>query len=186
MEDIKKDAKIIIKQIFDSHHYGVVQYHEENSDNKMLGAMKVTLKRDTGQILGIGYGCKNEAKTEAAKNAIKNLENMGITESSGRAHNAIIKDSTASKMDFLTGQVAKNIKIYNQKNSRSAPIYEYRINMIPSQVPKASVSIAYGYSSDKLTWKDNEHVAFADPHTKEPLSAKVNVLEKFNKYLKSF
>lgn len=186
MEDIKKDAKIIIKQIFDGHRYGVVQYDETNSDNKSLGAMKVVLRRDTGEVLGIGYGCKNEAKTEAAKNAIKNLERRGITEQSAKERNKNVKSSTEKELSLLTDSVRKNIDKYNLKvrQRRSDPIMEYRIDMISSKsIPEATISVAYGYNNNNLKWRIREHAAEADLNTKEPISAKINVLRIFNNYL---
>jgi len=78
-EQLTSDFWTLYKETLNKLGWGNPIYFDENSDDPRLGAMKTTIKDARHGILAVGYGRKQEARDRAAKMALEQLAQQGIT-----------------------------------------------------------------------------------------------------------
>jgi len=192
LDNLEKDPKSRIKQIFDNLHWKV-EYESVNADNLASGDMKTILKNQAGEVFGIGYGSKEESKTNAALDAIENLRKRGITEEDSRKHNRELKEKYSKLIDTLTLNIDKVLSSYNTNlKGNSQPIARYRVDMDKNN-QSASIAIGYG-TENNIQWKSNSFRVNKNDIEKynthlnknEPLTLKYLTLFNFYQFLSRY
>jgi dsRNA-specific ribonuclease len=79
LSEVKRDVKTELKEIYEKMGWGEPNYYTEPSDNPSLGPVKSEIRSKTGQTIGVGYGSKDAAQFDAARQALETLASQGIT-----------------------------------------------------------------------------------------------------------
>lgn len=79
LEEVKKDDKTLLKEIYEKMGWGEPTYVTKNSDNPKLGPFRVEVRSRAGDVIGFGYGSEKDAPFAAAAEALKYYEKQGIT-----------------------------------------------------------------------------------------------------------
>ena len=79
IDDIKKDPRTILKEIYDKMGWGELKYRVTESDKPELGPYKVAIVNISGEVYGEAYGSEKHAYNEASIRALEYLESQGIT-----------------------------------------------------------------------------------------------------------
>lgn len=176
LEEIQKDPKTQLKEIYDKMGWGSPQY----TKNKLGEEFQVDVLSYEGDVIGTGYGSQKEAAFIAAQNALIKLASKGTTLKTAEKFKLERNRERNTEFNHQYKRVEEAIKKHNDQASKrgSMKIVEFKIANVHQQ--KVDVGFIYtyvlklAYQGSKLIWKDS----FKDSGDNGD-KVKVNVMKKF-------
>lgn len=163
LESIQRDPITKLKETFEKMGWGTPNYVKSNTDNPQLGEIKFVIRGRTGEELGVGYGSEKRAKAAAAEDALRSLEEKGITEEV--AERVKLENQRSRNADFNRQyvRVERAIDTLNDMaRKRGGPtISEFKIENLGSHKVEGmnlirytyAINAAYRTGDNKLTWQ---------------------------------
>ena len=121
LENVRRDYKSQLKELFEKLIWGAPAYKPTLSDNTTLGEWKVAVRGPNGTVLGIGYGSQKRAAFDAAKSALDYLVTQGYTE----------EHAEKVKLERAKRQNPEFDKQWNRFEQAIIKINETARNMVP-------------------------------------------------------
>jgi len=146
LADVEKDAITMLKEIYEKMGWGRPAYIIEHSDRPELGPTKATIRTQTGDILGVGYGSKSGAQNQASENALETLASQGVTWETADIRKLERKRDRNPEFERQYQRMTTGINRLNEQLQAQGkvPISDFRVVSIEQR--KDSRGMSYTYS----------------------------------------
>jgi dsRNA-specific ribonuclease len=182
LEEVARDFKSQLKEIYDKKKWGTPAYNVERSDRPDLGVAKVVIRSQTGSILGIGYGPEKRAENQAAEEALRTLAAQGVTRESADQEQLARKrrQNPEFEKQFRRTQIA--LQRFNQQAAASGRQQAIEVKTTSAGNTKSGSTTSYTYSLDlafrnpdgRISWKPVAHQSASDQN-----AAQIAVMKQF-------
>lgn len=161
LNEVKKDDKTQLKEIYEKMGWGEPSYVTTYSDNPRLGSHRTEIRSRTGDIIGLGYGSEKDAPFTAAAEALQYLEKQGITWESADQVKTEKNRLRAPEFDrqYRRVEAAIDLLAKQARAAGKAPPVEFKVARIEERkVDKGfryTYAIRVGYQTTTgISWRD--------------------------------
>lgn len=183
-EKIQKDAVSQLKELYEKMGWGnKPNYVISPSDQPQRGRVKVVVTTNQGDALGIGYGSsKKTATPEAAEQALKTLESMGVTAESADREKVERRLKHDPEFELQYRRVEMAIKKINElaRKQRKLQGTEFKIRQLESHqsgnVSRTTfaIEVAYPKPDGTIMWRRLDSLTGPDKE-----QTKINLMKKY-------
>lgn len=159
IEEVNRDDKTMLKEIYDKLNWGTPQYIVAASDRIDVGPYKVTIITSMGQVLGTGYGSEKEASFTAATQALAFLKEQGVDWETADAERIKKLRQRVPEYNYEYTRMEKAFERLKElaKKTRRAPPQEFKIVKVEER--KTPQGFRYTYAI-RVSFKDGNRVAW--------------------------
>lgn len=166
LEEVQKDSKTKLKELYEKMGWGEPQYVTVNSEDPRKGEMRVDIRSATGEIIGTGYGSQKSAAFKAAENALNKLAEQNINLEVAEQRKIERSRNRNTEFDKQWRRVEAAINNTNEQARRQgkAQIKEFKIHPLGSHRTQGqggstmrytyAIQVAYNEPDGRLTWKN--------------------------------
>lgn len=140
-DEIRQDVITQLKEIHDKMAWGQPQVVPVKNDRPELGEYKIEIRALNGEVLGTGYGSRDEAERRATEVALQKLAQRGITRETADERKLEKAKLNNPQFELQYRRLEKAIERLNQYSTAAgrANIIEFKV------VNKSSVRTGKGY-----------------------------------------
>lgn len=182
-EDIQKDPKTRLKELFEKLGWGEPSYVTKNSDDPRQGEYRVDIRnRTTGALLGTGYGSSKKAEAQAAENALNKLAEEGVTLEFADKEKLERQRVRNPAFDQQYRRVEMAIEKLNAKAKAQGKVHISNFKISPVESHKVPGGFRYTFAIDvafegpdgKLQWRKTQQYTGDDSD-----QTKIEVMKRF-------